>query len=280
MPQLKFQYAPTPGLTEIVSPANSVLQYISLRALRLESGESYTGESGGEELAFVVMTGSCRVEIEGTIGMDFTMHGRRDVFEKRAEVVYVPPSASYTVTALGGTPLELAIGGAVANELGSPALITPDMLRYEKRGIWNWERHIYDSITTVNPISQRLFVIEVYTPPGNWSSVPPHKHDEDNLPYESAAEEIYFFKMKPEQGFGFQRIYTDDRTLDEVVLAENNSAIIQPRGYHPVANHPGYQMYYLNIIAGEKRALIPYDDPAHRWVKDVEAVIRGRGSQP
>lgn len=274
MPQLKFQYASTPGLTEIVSPANSSLHYISLRALRLESGETYAGESGGEELALVVMAGACRVVIEGA--PDYILNGRRDVFEKRAEVVYVPTATRYTVTAQGGMPLELAIGGAVANEARLPALITPDMLRYEKRGAWNWERHIYDSITTVNPVSQRLFVIEVYTPPGNWSSVPPHKHDEDNLPHESAAEEIYFFRMKPEQGFGFQRIYTDDRTLDEVVLAEHNSAIIQPRGYHPVANHPGYQMYYLNIIAGEKRALIPFDDPAHRWVKDVEAVIKGR----
>ncbi|MBZ0307920.1 MAG: 5-deoxy-glucuronate isomerase, partial [Anaerolineae bacterium] len=140
----------------------------------------------------------------------------------------------------------------------------------------NWERHIYDLITTVNPVSQRLYLIEVITPPGHWSSVPPHKHDVDNPPHESANEEIYFYKFKPEQGFGFQRVYTDDGSLDETCLAVHNSAIIQPRGYHPVANHPGYQMYYLNIIAGEKRALIPHDDPQHAWVKDVEPVIKYR----
>src|SRR5262249_36630343 len=148
--------------------------------------------------------------------------------------------------------------------------------RYEKRGIWNWERHIHDAITHINAVSQRLYIIEVYTPPGNWSSVPPHKHDQQNPPAESAAEEIYFFKMLPEQGFGFQRVYSDDRTRYEPYVVEHNTAVIQPRGYHPVANHPGYQMYYLNIIAGEKRGLIPYDDPAHAWVKNIEAVIKTR----
>lgn len=276
--QLKFPYIPTIGMTEVVSPANSVLKWISLRIVRLNNGESYSGNTGGEEQAFVVLSGAYILEIPDLPPVENP--GRRDVFEKRAPVAYLPPNTPYTIMAIGGTPLEVAIGGAVgsADYDAKPALILPDDFRYEKRGAWNWERHIYDSITTVNPVSQRLFVIEVYTPPGNWSSVPPHKHDEDNLPYESSAEEIYLFKFKPEQGFGFQRVYSADRTLDQVELAENNTAIIQPYGYHPVANHPGYQMYYLNIIAGEKRALVPSDDPAHKWVKDVEAVIKARGS--
>jgi 5-deoxy-glucuronate isomerase len=273
--QLKFQYTPTDGMTDLVTPANSVLQWVSLHVLRLESGASYTGSTGGEEQALVVMSGM--YEVEAPALPHHRNPGRRDVFEKRAPVVYLPPGTPYTISATGGMPLELVIGGAKSDRQSVPCVIEVERLRYEKRGVWHWERHIYDSITSVNPVSQRLYVIEVYTPPGNWSSVPPHKHDTDNPPFESAAEEIYYYKMKPEQGFGFQRIYTDDGSLDQVELAQHSSAIIQPRGYHPVANHPGYQMYYLNLIAGEKRLLLPNDDPQHRWVKDVEAAIKGRG---
>ncbi|MDZ4763166.1 MAG: 5-deoxy-glucuronate isomerase [Chloroflexota bacterium] len=274
--QLKFQYTPTLGMTEIVSPATSVLKWISARAIRLNNGESYSGNTGDEEQAFVVMTGAYIMEIPDKPSLENP--GRRDVFEKRAAIAYLPPNTPYTIMAIGGMPLEVAIGGARgSHEYGAqPVLLLSEDLKYEVRGAWNWERHIYNAITSVNPVSERLFLIEVYTPPGNWSSVPPHKHDTDNLPYESSAEEIYFFKLKPEQGFGFQRIYTADRTLDQVELAENNSAIIQPQGYHPVANHPGYEMYYLNIIAGEKRALVPSDDPAHQWLKNVEAVVKAR----
>jgi 5-deoxy-glucuronate isomerase len=269
---LKFQYQPQAGLQTVVSPENSVLKYISLRVLQLAPGEKYSGNSGGEEQALLVVSGVCSIKADSQQWA--AIGGRLNVFQARPYTVYVPCNTDYEITAI--TALEVAIGGAVSDQKGTPTLIEPEKVRYEKRGVWNWERHIYDVITTVNPISQRLFMIEVITPPGNWSSVPPHKHDVDNPPYESNAEEIYFFKMKPEQGFGFQRVYTDDRSLDEVYLAEHNSVIIQPYGYHPVANHPGYQMYYLNVIAGEKRALHPKDDPQHVWVKDVEQVIKTR----
>jgi 5-deoxy-glucuronate isomerase len=274
MPQLKYQYQPAVGMQMVVSSDNSPLEYVSLRVLQLGPGDVYHGYSGDEEQAHVIISGTCNFDVNNQqwerIG------GRINVFQERAYTVYVPSRATYTVTAI--TALEIAVGGAPSNRPGAATLITPDMLRYEKRGVWNWERHIYDVITSAFPVSQRLNIIEVLTPPGNWSSVPPHKHDADNPPYESKAEEIYFYKFKPEQGFGFQRVYNDDRSLDEVCLAEHNSVIIQPVGYHPVANHPGYQMYYLNIIAGEKPAVLPYDDPQHAWVKDVEQVIKGRGS--
>jgi 5-deoxy-glucuronate isomerase len=267
MPQLKYSYCPAPGLQEVVSPRNSMLEYISLRVLQLNPGECYAGNSGDEELALVIISGTCRIR---TQNYDWQNVGRRNnPFENPAHTVYLPCNTKYEITATHGQ-VEIAIGGALSDRAGDPVLITPEQVGYERRGAWHWERHIYNIITTVNPVSQRLFIIEVITPPGHWSSVPPHKHDTDNPPYESRAEEIYFYKMKPEQGFGFQRVYTDDRTLDEVCLAEHNDAIVQPCGYHPVANHPGYQMYYLNIIAGEKRGLFPYDDPAHAWVKNIE----------
>lgn len=272
MANLKFQYQPAPGLQKVVSAENSGLKYISLSVLHLKKGEIYHANSSGEELALVLITGSATVKAAGH-GWE-NIGGRKNVFERPAHVVYIPCNTDYDITAL--TELEVAIGGSVSDKKSAPALITPDMSHYERRGVWSWERHIYDLITAHNPVSQRLYIIEVITPPGHWSSVPPHKHDEENPPYESSNEEIYFYKFKPEQGFGFQRIYTGDGSLDEVCLAVHNSAIIQPKGYHPVANHPGYQMYYLNIIAGDKRHLLPSDDPQHAWVKDVEQVIKYR----
>lgn len=273
MTQLKFQYRPAPGLQHVVSPQNSELRYVSLHVLQLDKGETFDGDSAQEEIALVVMSGRCTVRVSGIVWEN--VGGRRNVFEQPPHTVYIPCGTTYQVTA-GDMPVEIAVGGARSDQAGRPFLITPDQVRYERRGVWHWQRHIYDAITHVNPVSQRLYIIEVITPPGHWSSVPPHKHDTDNLPYESNCEEIYFYKMKPEHGFGFQRIYTDDRTLDEALVVEHNTATIQPKGYHPVANHPGYQMYYLNIIAGEKRVLAPHDDPQHAWVKDIEAAIRAR----
>lgn len=271
--KLKYSYLPAPGLQTIVSPENSLLTTISLQLLNLNASEMYTGHSGGEELALVILSGVCTV----TVGQcQFAgVGGRRTVFDGPPHTVYIPCNSAYTVTA-GDSAVEIAIGGARSDRAGEAAHIRPDQVSYAPRGIWHWKRHIYDVITTVNPVSQRLIIIEVITPPGHWSSVPPHKHDHHNPPFESDVEEIYFYKMQPEQGFGFQRIYTDDRSLDAALVVEHNCATIQPRGYHPVANHPGYQMYYLNILGGEHRLLLPCDDADHAWVKDLERAIYAR----
>jgi 5-deoxy-glucuronate isomerase len=268
MTQLKFQYHKQSGFTHVVSPKNSVLEYVSLGILRQNAGDApYKGNSGNEEVGLVILSGHAHI-----CAGDFSwerLGERASVFDGAATIVYVPPKTPYQITAVDG-PLELAITGARSDKPGTPTLITPSGVWEHGRGIANWERSISDLITHVNPISERLYLIEVITPPGNWSSVPPHKHDTDRPEVESQAEEIYYFKIDPPQGFGFQRVYTDDRQLDEAIVVENNTATIQPRGYHPVANHPGYRMYYLNVLAGEKRGMIQYDDPAHAWVKTLE----------
>jgi 5-deoxy-glucuronate isomerase len=268
MPQLKFQYQPQHGFTRVVSPANSPLEYVSLGVLCVDTDDApYVGNSGSEEVGLVVLRGVCRITA-GDQAWD-RVGGRKSVFDGPASVVYVPPATPYQIAVIEG-PLEVAITGALADKTDTPTLISPDDVWVHPRGTANWERSIRDLITHVNPVSQRLYLIEVITPPGNWSSVPPHKHDRYEPPIESKAEEIYFFKIEPEQGFGFQRVYTDDRSIDEAIVVENNTVTIQPRGYHPVANHPGYQMYYLNILAGAHRGMIQYDDPVHAWVKTLE----------
>jgi len=127
-----------------------------------------------------------------------------------------------------------------------------------------------------NVKAQRLLVGETLNPPGNWSSYPPHKHDR-KAPSEAPLEEVYFFKIKPPHGFGLQRIYTspeDENPFDEVFLLENDDTVVIPRGYHPVVAAPGYQLYYLWVLAGEERKYGAWsDDPNHRWLRNCEPMI-------
>ena len=111
-----------------------------------------------------------------------------------------------------------------------------------------------------------MLVVEVITPGGHWSSYPPHKHDRDALPDESYLEETYYHRLKPAQGFGFQRVYTDDGSLDEALTVKDGDVVLVPRGYHPVAAPHGYDLYYLNVMAGPKRIWRFYNDPQHEWL--------------
>jgi 5-deoxy-glucuronate isomerase len=139
-------------------------------------------------------------------------------------------------------------------------------------GRHNWKRTCHDIIPGGFP-AKYLVVGETFNPPGNWSSVPPHCHEKDNLPVESLQEEVYYFKMSPSQGFGLQRMYTDDRSIDECYAIQDNDTVALPRGYHPIAAAPGYRLYYLWVLAGPKRAMVPRDDPAHAWLKNCEPIL-------
>jgi 5-deoxy-glucuronate isomerase len=122
--------------------------------------------------------------------------------------------------------------------------------------------------------SSRLVVVEVYTPSGNWSSYPPHKHDEHIVDQagnvlEADLEEIYFYKIDRPEGFAYQRIYTSDRKIDELIMARDSHLVLSPQGYHPVVAAPGYNCYYLNMLAGSAQSLAATDDPDHAWVKET-----------
>jgi 5-deoxy-glucuronate isomerase len=111
-------------------------------------------------------------------------------------------------------------------------------------------------------------IVEVYTDQANWSSYPPHKHDQDNLPQESLLEEAYYHEIKGEKGFVFQRVYTDDYLIDETMTVSNEEMVLVPRGYHPVAVPDGYESYYLNIMAGPSKVWKFHNDVAHEWIID------------
>ena len=144
-------------------------------------------------------------------------------------------------------------------------MISPSSISKETRGEGTNTRYVRN-ILPESEVAESLLIAEVITPGGNWSSYPPHKHDRLAPPEESSLEEIYYHRLNPSQGFAFQRVYTDDRSLDETVCVEDGDVVLVPRGYHPVGAPHGYDLYYLNIMAGPKRTWIFNNDPAHAWI--------------
>ena len=144
-------------------------------------------------------------------------------------------------------------------------LLTPEDCSYEIRGNGTNQRHVCN-ILFGNAAAESLLVVEVITPNGHWSSYPPHKHDSDDAPNETLLEETYYHRINPPQGFAFQRVYTDDRSLDETMSVEDQCVVMVPKGYHPVGAPHGYDLYYLNVMAGPKREWIFHNDPDHEWI--------------
>ena len=260
----KHTWTPKPGLSEIVKPGDAGLQQIRFGMLCLAAGESFTADAEDQETALIVLTGTCAVRGDG---FDFNDLGqRKDVFSGKPATVYLPAGNGYTVEAV--TDVEVALCRATSDRTGAPQLIGPDDVKEVTIGKDNWTRTAYLIIGDEVP-AHYLFIGEAIVPPGNWASFPPHRHDEDAFPDEVDMEEIYFFRFDRPGGFGIQKIYTDDRSIDETITFEENDTTLLPEGYHPVVAAPGYSMYYLWIMAGEQRKFISRQDPAHRWVAEV-----------
>jgi 5-deoxy-glucuronate isomerase len=183
------------------------------------------------------------------------------VFDGKPSAVYLPPGSGCQVSARG--EVEIAVCAAVAAKGAEARLITPEQIRVRQVGTGSFYREIYD-IAVENIAAERLLVGETYNQPGLWSSYPPHKHDVHNPPEETKLEEVYHYRVKPSQGFGVQRVYGDG--FDETYAVQEGDTVTISRGFHPVAAAPGYQLYYIWMLAGEQRAMRPRDDPLHSWV--------------
>jgi 5-deoxy-glucuronate isomerase len=189
---------------------------------------------------------------------------RQSVFDDRApHAVYCPPGNKISVTAV--TDAQLALCTAPGSGRYPARLLQPSAMKRYQRGQGLNARTVCDVLPQTEP-AESLLVVEVLTPGGHSSSYPPHKHDQDALPAESALEETYYHRLNPAQGFAYQRVYTDDRSLDETMAVENHDVVLVPRGYHPVTVPYGYDSYYLNVMAGPKRAWQFKNDPAHAWM--------------
>lgn len=252
------------GCIQKITPQSANWDYVNFEVHQLSAQQSKSFNSFDQETCMVILSGLADVS---TDSQSWSSLGERmSVFEKKAPYsLYTPPGERMSVTAL--TDLEIAICRAPATGKYPTRLIRPEDCSYELRGSGTNQRHVCN-ILFANMEAEKLLVVEVITPDGNWSSYPPHKHDSDDLPNESSLEETYFHKLNPKQGFAFQRVYTDDRSIDEAISVEHNSVVVVPKGYHPVGVPHGYDLYYLNVMAGPTRKWVFKNDPAHEWIID------------
>ena len=242
--------------------------YLNFIGQTLKNGESWSFETGNNECAIVLLGGVCSVTSNKG---EWKNIGRRpNVFSGMPYALYLSRNTQFTVTA-ESDELDFACGWCPADKDFEPKLVTPKDSPIEIRGGGNATRQINGILPPGFP-AQRLVVVEVYTPAGNWSSYPGHKHDvhregQDGKVLEADLEEIYFYKMEKSTGFAIQRVYNDDLSLNEVAIAENNDIVLIPEGYHPVAAAPGYNVYYLNFLAGSAQSLANIDDQKHTWLQ-------------
>lgn len=245
-----------------VTPVSAGWKHVGFRVVKLANGQRYRACETGRESCLVIVSGSADVHAGSA---HFVHVGKRTTpFEDKAPgAVYVPAGVSYTVTAWG--PVELAVCTAPGSGEGLPRLIAESSMSREVRGEGTNTRYVRNILPQTEP-ADSLLVVEVITPGGHWSSYPPHKHDTAAPGAETALEETYYHRLNPSQGFAFQRVYTDDRSLDEACAVEDHDLVLVPRGYHPVVAPHGYELYYLNVMAGPQRLWVFRNDPAHEWM--------------
>jgi 5-deoxy-glucuronate isomerase len=237
-------------------------EWMSMSARRLNPGETFEAATKGEEAAFVILGGRCTANWgKGPQAIG----ARKNVFDGLPYCLYLP--TGHTVNFRADTACEIAECRVPSEAKLEPKLVTPDDVVTGLRGGGNASRQIVDIIRPDFP-ADKLVVIEVYTPGGNWSSYPPHKHDVHNPPQEVDLDEIYYYRIDhPDEGFALQRLYSPDRAQNVTVCAKDGDAVLVRSGYHPVVAGPGYNVYYLNFLAGTSRTLAVTEDPQHVWLK-------------
>lgn len=260
--QIRPQAPDANGCIHHVTPATAKWKYTSFDVYQLTDGRSISGQCDGHEMCAVVISGAARLSVDGNL-LGETDH-RPSPFDRRPWAMYVPLGSSWQITAT--SDLEVALCSAPALNRKAAFFIRPGDFPLETRGTGNNVRHVIDLLPAERDLADRLLVVEALTPAGNSSSYPPHKHDVDNLPLESKLEEVYYHRISPRQGFAFQRVYTGDRSLDISMAVEDRNVVLVPKGYHPVAAPHGYEVYYLNVMAGPKRIWKTSPDPDHAWL--------------
>jgi 5-deoxy-glucuronate isomerase len=262
------------GDAVVVTPESADWSYCGLRVVRLAPGVARTFATHAEEFAVLPLSGTgVMVEVEGE---RFDLEGRTSVFAQVSDWAYVPIDAEVRLTSPGGC--ELALASARATRRFEPAYVAAEAVAVETRGAGAATRQVTNLMTPeAFAGADKLICCEVLTPDGNWSSYPPHKHD-DTPGSPVWNEEIYYFRLGrtgaegyAPDGYALHRTYTADETIDATVTVRDGDVFLVPRGYHgPCAAAPGYPLYYLNIMAGpeQERRMEIADDPPQGWIRD------------
>ena len=236
--------------------------YVGFALHRLAAGETATAETGDREAIVVLISGRARVsaggEAFGEIGE------RMSPWDGKPHSLYVPSGSDWTVEAT--THLEIAVCTAPGRGGHPASFIAPDTVECVTRGVATNERHIHPIAMEERDVADSLLVTEVFTPEGHWSSFPPHRHDEDDFPRMTYLEETYYHRLDPPRGYAHQRVFTENGALDETMTVHDGDVVLVPRGHHPCAAPHGYRLYYLNVMAGPRRAWRFANHPDHDWI--------------
>ena len=267
---LKIGLKPAQGYNKIFDVGEYGMKLTKFGLLKLAKGTTYEGDTGEEEVAFVLIGGNftaTTTDGEGAVATHTVADGRTSPFTGKPHCLYLPRHTKYAITAI--SDVELAYNGSPATrDTARPTLIKPEDTRHIALGKDNWTR-TSEIILDEQFDSEHFYIGEGMIPSGNWSGYPSHRHDVNNPPAELDMEETYFYLFDPPQGFGFQSVYKPDGSLNEAYRVQNYDTVAIAEGYHPLVGAPGYQMYYLWTMAGSQgRGLISSMDPAHAWVKN------------
>ena len=255
------------GVYQRILSEDAGWKYLNMEARLMKIGEEWKGETGDNEYGIILLSGNYTIKTDK--GNWETKNGRSSVFSGIAHTLYLPRHTSFTLTATSDV-LDIAYTW-VATDKDFPARFkTPEEAAIEIRGGDNATRQI-NSLIEPGFGCDKIVAVEVYTPSGNWSSFPAHKHDERKTDangnvLEACLEEIYFYKIDKPEGHAIQQVYTDDRSLDEVMKVKTNDAVLVPKGYHPVVAEHGFNCYYLNFLAGSDQSLANTPDQNHVWI--------------
>jgi 5-deoxy-glucuronate isomerase len=253
------------GKVHEITPAAAGWRYVGFSLYRLRAGDAATEATEEREVILVIVEG--KASIRGA-GQDWGSLGdREDVFEKTPpHCLYLPAGVDWEVVA--ETDCTLAVCSAPGMGRHDARRIGPAGIELTERGKGQNTRFINNIAMEAEDYCDSLLVTEVFTPSGNWSSYPSHRHDEDDYPRITYLEETYYHRLNPPQGFGVQRVYTDDGRLDETMAVSNHDVVLVPRGHHPCGAPYGFEMYYLNVMAGPLRKWRFVPDPNVAWIME------------
>lgn len=262
--------AGTHGKVHDITPTTADWGYVGFGLYHLKAGDRVSEKSLETEVILVLVEGKASIS---AAGQEFgEMGDRMDVFERTPpHCLYVPWHSEWDAVAT--TDCTLAVCTAPGKTDRPAQKLGPDGISLTQRGVGQNTRFINNIAMEDRDVADSLLVTEVFTPNGNWSSYPPHRHDEDNFPDMTYLEETYYHRLNPRQGYAMQRVYNEDGALDESISAADGDVVLVPKGHHPCGAPYGYDLYYLNVMAGPMRKWRFKNDPAHDWIyqRDLDA---------
>lgn len=251
------------GISKIIEKENTSLKMLETDMVKLQPGEVKKYSEKDKEFALVILGGTCSVAGEG---FEYENIGKRkNVFDGPATAVYVPRNRVFTITAV--TEVTVCVSKSPAKNDFKPVLVNPEDVSIKHLGKPGWERDAH-FIIDERIDANLIYIGEAFVKGGQWASYPPHKHDDDNMPTEGILEEIYYYEFDKPQGFGIQRVYSKEGDIDETYTVKTGDFVEIPKGYHPFCCAPGYDNYYLWIMAGENRGFYMTTEEGHKWLNE------------